>query len=61
MFGRTVTIDGIKIEVSCTPSTPLWVVLERAAEKIKAWQQEPDYAAHGASIGFRHGITVARS
>jgi hypothetical protein len=61
MFGRTVKIDGLEIHVSCTPSTPLWDVLRRAADQVKSWQTESDYQAQGPSIAFRHNITVARS
>lgn len=61
MFERTVEIDGLQIHVSCTPNTPLWDVLQRAANQVKAWQSEPDYAAQGRSIAFRHNIEVAQS
>lgn len=60
MFGRTVRIDDLEIEVSCTPSTPMWDVLKRAADQVKAWQSERDYDAQGRSIAFRHNIRVLR-
>jgi hypothetical protein len=35
MYGRMVTIDDHEIWVWCTPTAPLWEVLERAARQIK--------------------------
>lgn len=61
MFGRTVEIDGLKIHVSCTPSTPLWQILLDAAKQVKAWHEERDFDVHGKSIAFRHNIEISRS
>lgn len=71
MFGRTVKIDGLEIHVSCTPSTPLWDVLQRAANQVKAWQSERaaltshlrrygNGAGRGASSWLMVGMLVQR-
>ncbi len=49
MFGRTVTIDGEEIFVSCCPDTPLSEVLRRAAEIQK--RDEADVLKIGVAFG----------
>lgn len=39
MFGRTVSIDGVEVFVSCVPETPYSEVCRRAAE-ILAREEE---------------------
>lgn len=55
MFGRTVTIEGRKIFVTCTPRTPLSEVLRRAADQLKreeveAAEQDPTSRAYRAAV-----------
>ena len=54
MFGRTVSIDGVEVFVSCVPETPYSEVCRRAAE-ILAREEEAErfgkkYAKARASL-----------
>ena len=60
MFGRDVTIDGRRIFVTCSPSTPLSEVLRRAAaildgEERAARARDPVHLAYQKAIDdLRH-------
>lgn len=55
MFGRTVTIDGRSIFITCTPQTPLSEILRRAADQLsieerRAQQSDPTYLAYRRAV-----------
>ena len=50
MYSRTVKVGDVAVEVSCTPKTPLWEVLEQAASILKHQDAEAKRHAHNKSI-----------
>ncbi len=56
MFGRTVTIDGRSILVLCTPDTPLWEVLQKAAAQLKAEETEEQAARREERAAHRMAV-----
>lgn len=59
MFGRTVEIAGIKVFVTCNPSTPLHEVVRRASEKMEQWEAASDHKQHSRQIADKYGISFA--
>ena len=60
MFGKMVEIDGVKVMVSCVPSTPYSEVLRRASEKVAEWEAAANHKQHAAEIASKFGIEYAR-
>jgi aerobic-type carbon monoxide dehydrogenase small subunit (CoxS/CutS family) len=55
MFGRTVTIDGHEVHVSCLPGTPLSEVLRRAAA-IMEGREEKARAESPTGQAYRRAV-----
>jgi hypothetical protein len=50
MYSRTVKVGDVSVDVSCTPDTPLWEVLERAAAILKRQHQERERQSENKAI-----------
>lgn len=59
MLGHAVEVDGVKVFVSCSPSTRHSEILRRAAQQIERWESEANHKTHAAEIAWKFGIEYA--
>lgn len=57
MFGRTVKIGDLEIFVTCTPRTPMSVILQRASQQMSDLERDANDRSHALQIAYKYGVT----